>query len=177
MRRALPVTLILALSVAGLPQTKGEVQKQRQRTLDVAAKTPFFTKRGADAVRRVVAGGQERKAAEAVTDPLDHPAAPASPAAPGAVQGAVPGATPGVAPGSVAAPKPPAPAPVDKPFSWHLLGIACAKDSGAAVFEGSGRSITARAGARLDPDTRVVAVSRQFVRIEFKGKTLDLAPW
>lgn len=171
MRRTLPVMLILALSVAGLPQTKGEVQKQRQRTLDVAAKTPFFTKRGADAVRRVVAGGQERKAAEAVTDPLDHPAAPA----PQPTQGTTPGASPEAAPGAVPAPKPPA--PVDKPFAWHLLGIACAKDSGAAVFEGSGRSVTARAGARLDPDTRVVAVSRQFVRIEFKGKTLDLAPW
>lgn len=172
MRRALPVLLVLALSVAGLPQSKGDnasLQKQRQRTLDVAAKTPFFTKRGAEAVGRVVAGGQERKAAEAVTDPSNHPIAPAPQVDPNAIP-----STPG--PDLAPPPKSPAPVPVDKPFSWRLLGIACAKHSGAAVFEGGGRSVTARAGARLDPDTRVVAVSREFVRIEFKGKTLDLAP-
>ncbi|MFI5386497.1 MAG: hypothetical protein ACHQ50_10300 [Fimbriimonadales bacterium] len=169
MLRVFAITLLL---VPGLlaAQNQSKLQNDRTRVLDVAASTPFFTKRGADAVKRVIAGGQARNIDERVLAPLDEKPGPAAP-------NAGPGQPPklGQAPqGQPQAPAAPAPEPK---FGWRLAGISYGSRHGLALFQADGKSISVGNGSALDPDTKIVAVSKSIVVLDFHGKRLALTPW
>lgn len=171
MLRNLALLLVL-VPAAIFSQDAAKVQRDRTKALDAAATTPFFTARGAAAVKRVIAGADAMKNDEKVTDPLDAKSA----AQPG---GKAAGAPAGQqAPGALPAPqqRPAAPAP-DPVFGWRLVGISYGKKQGMALFRTEGRQQTVVNGASLDPDTKILAISRSKVRLEFHGKKLDLTPW
>jgi hypothetical protein len=172
MLRQLALSLLL-VPCLGVPQNPAP-SKDRVKALDAAAATPFYTKKGADALKRVVAGAEERKQDEKVTDPLDGKTTvvPGAKPPPG---GTVPTGT--AAPGQaqpVTQPAPPAPDPV---FAWRLVGISYGSHQGMALFQTDGKSVSAHNGASLDPETKVVSVSRTRVVLVFHGKRLELTPW
>jgi hypothetical protein len=164
MLRTLAISLLL-LPCLIAAQDQSKQQKDRTRVLDTAAKTPFFTQRGADSVKKVIAGGQVRKDDETVLDPVDPKTPPSRPLAPGqkAPQKGLPS---------------PAPAPVPEPvFAWRLIGISYGKHHGVALFQSAERSRTASPGTSLDVETKVLSVDKSHVVLMFHGKRLDLIPW
>jgi hypothetical protein len=173
MLRKLALSLLLVPSL-GVPQNPA-VEKSRGKALDAAAATPFYTKKGADALKRVMAGGDDRKRDEQATDPLDGkptivPAGKSLPAGPAA---AAKGQNPGE-PQLQAQPAAPAVEPV---FAWRLVGISYGRQKGMALFQADGKTISAHDGATLDPETKVVSVTRSRVVLVFHGKRLELTPW
>lgn len=169
MVRKLALALVL-LPTLGIPQG-GLIKSQEKRTkaLDAAATTPFFTKRGAEDVRKVVAGADRQKQDEKATDPFDGKRAdprgvtnPQSPIVPPQE-----GQNPPVA-------QKPAPDPV---FAWRLVGISYGKRQGMALFEGSGKDISVQSGSQLDSETKIVSITSKQVTLTFRGKRLALTPW
>lgn len=167
---------LILLSVVVPAQDKSKAQPDRGKVLDAAAKTPFFTAKGADAVKRVIAGGQVRNVDEKLLDP-----AAKAPAQQNATQ------TPQPAPGQPAQPNQPGPAqpgqqaptppPADKPFTWRLVGISYGKRQGMALFLLDGKSKTVCKGESLDEDAKVVSVDRRHVVLLIHGKRVALSPW
>ena len=171
MLRQLALSLLL-VPCLGVPQNLAP-NKDRVRALDAAAATPFYTKKGADALKHVMAGGDERKLEEKATDPFvsklggapavnPAPSGPATPSGPGQVPGQ---------PQPAAQPQP------DPVFAWRLVGISYGSRQGMALFQTDGKSVSAYNGATLDPETKVVSVSRTRVVLVFHGKRLELTPW
>lgn len=169
MLRRLAVTAVLLPSVL-VAQNVIKGQNDRTKVLDVAANTPFFTKAGANAVKKVVAGGESHKADENVLEPVDTKAAsqPQSPKGP-----SVPGAAPG-GPDNKPQAAPPAP---EAPFAWRLIGISFGRRNGMALFESGGKNLTVQTGAVLDGEAKVIEVTKQRVVVLFHGKRLELIPW
>ncbi|HTQ09222.1 MAG TPA: hypothetical protein VMI31_04050, partial [Fimbriimonadaceae bacterium] len=71
MLRNLALSAVLLPCLIGAQGLVQGPQPDRTKVLDAMGKTPFFSQRGADAVKRVVSGAAERKEEEKVTDPLD----------------------------------------------------------------------------------------------------------
>ena len=168
MMRALALLLVLVPCML-LAQDRAKQQSDRAKVLDVAATTPFFTKKGADAVKRVIAGGDAHKADEKALDGPD----PLRPAAPQQSAGAKP--TDGPQP---QAQPPQAPQPAPEPtFAWRLVGISYGKRHGMALFQADGHAVTVQNGMTLDSETKVVSISKWRVVVDFHGKRLELTPW
>ncbi|HVT12632.1 MAG TPA: hypothetical protein VHE55_10215 [Fimbriimonadaceae bacterium] len=143
-------------------------QADKTKVLDAAAKTPFFTQRGADAVKRVVAGGDAHKADEKALDPTPQ-GGPAQPGQPG---------LPGQLPPGQPQPNQQAPAPPpEQPFAWRLVGISYGKRKGMALFQQNDRNKSVFAGETLDTDVKVVTISRRAVVLLVHGKRIALMPW
>ena len=62
-------------------------------------------------------------------------------------------------------------------FTWRLVGISYGKRDGMALFQSDGKSMSACIGTTLDPDTKIVSVTRDLVIVDFHGKRLELTPW
>lgn len=172
MLRVTAFALIL-LSVVVSAQDKSKAQPDRGKVLDAAAKTPFFTQKGADAVKRVIAGGQVRNVDEKLLDPATKAAAQPNPAQ-----------TPQPAPGQPSQPGPvqpgqqaPTPPPAGKPFTWRLIGISYGKRQGMALFLLDGKSKSVCKGESLDEDAKVLSVDRRHVVLMIHGKRVALSPW
>jgi len=171
MLRKLAFSAVLLPCLIGAQGLIKAQQTDRTKALDAAAMTPFFTKRGADAVKKVIAGADARKADEKVLDPLDTK--PGEPMSPQGAQGKPVQGQPLPGPGGQS-PQAPAPPPV---FSWHLLGISYGSRQGMALFQAGNQSVSVFDGSSLDPDTKVVSITKRLVVIEFHGKRLELMPW
>jgi hypothetical protein len=165
------VLAIVLLPCLAVTQGVAKVQKDRAKVLDGAAMTPFFTQKGADAVKRVIAGADARKEDEKATDPLDGKAAKPGQAAP------LKFGPNGLPIQGNPAPQQQAPPPPDAPFTWRLIGISYGKRQGMALFQANGVNKTVWDGSDLDSDTKIVSVSRSRVVIVFHGKRLELSPW
>jgi len=146
-------------------------QADRTKALDAAAMTPFFTKRGADSVKKVIAGADARKADEKVLDPLD--AKPGQPMPQQGAQGKAIQGQPLPGPGGQG---PAAPA-ADPIFAWHLMGISYGKREGMALFQAGSQSVSVFNGSSLDPDTKILSITKRLVVVVFHGKRLELMPW
>jgi len=169
MLRKLALFAVLAPCLIGAQGSVKTSQGDRTKVLDVAAKTPFFTQKGADAVKKVIAGADARKADEKVLDPADSKPSGQTPIAPTGTPAQLPATQ---APSQ--APQAPAPEPV---FAWRLQGISYGKRHGMALFVQDGKDVSAFNGSTLDPDTKVLSVTRRLVVVEFHGKRLELMPW
>lgn len=169
MLRVLALTMLLAPGLL-IAQSPDKNQRDRTKALDAAAATPFFTKKGADAVKRVIAGGQARSADDKSLDSPESKSAQAPQAGQPTQLGQLPQGQ--IANGPQQAP--PAPEPV---FSWRLTGMCIAKHRGMALFSADGRSISVSEGGSLDADTKIVSISKSHVAVLFHGKHFDLMPW
>jgi hypothetical protein len=165
MLRTWAISLLLISCLAAVAQDKSKVTKAQTRALDAASATPFLTKKGGDAVKRVIAGGDEHKADEKAFAPADAKGAP--PMSPNFAQPQMQGPQ---------MPAPVAPAPIP-PFEWRLIGISYGKKQGMALFQSTGKSLTVSSGGTLDPDTKIVSISHKTVVLVYHGKRLELTPW
>ena len=158
--------IALAAFAQTKPQQKAALQKQRTKVLDVAASTPFFGKAQADAVKRVISGGDARKATEEEALGGPQPQAQSS-----SVARTYPQARPTAQP--TAAPLAPPSAPV---FTARLIGITHGHQSWLASFQLDGRPVLAGVGKHVD-GAKVISISRSRVVLLFAGQKMTLAPW
>lgn len=164
-------SLVLSQGMSkGQGEDPAKLRKQRTNVLDTAAKTPFFTQKGADAVKRVITGADTHKDDEKATDPLDSKSQGGAPSAkpqPG---------QPGPTDAGAATKQQPVPEP-EPTFAWRLIGISYGSKHGMALFRDTASTKSVGAGASLDTDTKIVSITRSRVVLVFHGKRLELIPW
>ncbi len=168
MVRTLALAMLVCLASLGGAQKKPPtLQQQRTKALDAAALTPFFTKRGADNVKRVIDGADTRKVTEndALRETKADPIATPTPK---------PDAKPVEQPPQPqAAPQQPQSQPEHK---LRLLGISFGNRGGMALFQLDGQNVTVRAGAHIG-DAKVLTVDRHSVVIALNKQRIELTPW
>jgi hypothetical protein len=136
----------------------------QDKALNAAAHAPMFTQRAADKVKEVRDGGNARKQDEAVLDPAKQN--------PNTVQS---GPQPGQDPKAEQAPPPP---PPPKVIAWRLKGTVSSKKGAVAVFDvGGPNPVMVRPGQNIDPDAKLLRVSRKMIVVEFDGHQLSMSPW